>query len=412
MSTTTTTTALLRSLPRVTTQRTAHRTFSSTPTQHSQIGKLPLTIPSGVTLHLPPSLTLPSSIPPTSASARRSIRITGPLGEHVLPISSAIVLQPPSSFIPSSSSSGTITAGSLSLSVQDPTTKSQKALWGLTRALLANALTGVSEGYRLALRLVGVGYRANVEEIPESLRSIASRIPKRAAASSKLNTDEPSLAPPTHRLNMKLGYAHPIYIDIPSDITVTTPQPTRIVLSGTDKQRLGLFAAKIRRWRKPEPYRGKVSSSELEGTHIVCGADCFACVGYLCWRRNDQAQGNQEEVIWQSRALYFRTAYDQQLPSSAFGLLNSRRGRRHLSERPYSCLDRRAQSARIKAEPFHRYKQTSSLTWTTKRYMTHQITVVEETSSLAETITLAGCEREPRHSRGDGRRPNAQSVYK
>lgn len=57
---------------------------------------------------------------------------------------------------------------------------------------------------------------------------------------------------------MKLGYAHPIYIDIPADITVTTPQPTRIVLSGTDKQRLGLFAAKIRRWRKPEPYRGKV----------------------------------------------------------------------------------------------------------------------------------------------------------
>lgn len=64
---------------------------------------------------------------------------------------------------------------------------------------------------------------------------------------------------PTERLNMKLGYAHPIYVDIPAGITVTTPQPTRIVLQGTDKQKLGLFAEKIRRWRKPEPYRGKVS---------------------------------------------------------------------------------------------------------------------------------------------------------
>ncbi|KAJ9110901.1 hypothetical protein QFC19_001410 [Naganishia cerealis] len=133
----------------------------------------------------------------------------------------------------------------------DPSAGTQKAVWGLTRALLANALTGVSEGYRLALRLVGVGYRANVEDIPQSLRDIATRIPTSRTAPST------TAVAPTQRLNLKLGYAHPIYIDIPTDITVTTPQPTRIVLSGTDKQRLGLFAAKIRRWRKPEPYRGK-----------------------------------------------------------------------------------------------------------------------------------------------------------
>jgi large subunit ribosomal protein L6 len=250
MSVTTTTTALLRSLPRTIPPTRAFTTTSST---RSQIGKLPLTIPSGVTLHLPP-LSIPSSIPASSASAKRTLKITGPLGDHLLPIPSAIVLQPPSA-----STGAILNEGSLTLSVQDPTTKSQKALWGLTRALLANALTGVSEGYRLALRLVGVGYRANVEPIPESLRNIANRIP---TASRTTTTEVPTLAPPTQRLNMKLGYAHPIYIDIPSDITVTTPQPTRIVLSGTDKQRLGLFAAKIRRWRKPEPYRGKVSTHE------------------------------------------------------------------------------------------------------------------------------------------------------
>jgi large subunit ribosomal protein L6 len=241
---TTTTTTLLR------TARPLARGFATTAARTSQIGKLPLTIPSGVTLHLP-TLRLPDSIPSSSASARRSITINGPLGSHVLPIASAIVLHPP----PSTTSE--LSSGSLTLSVQDATAKSQAALWGLTRALLSNALHGVSEGYRLPLRLVGVGYRAAVEPIPESLLAIASRIPPRSSSASAAAT--PALEPPKERLNMKLGYAHPIYIDIPADITVTTPQPTRIVLSGTDKQRLGLFAAKIRRWRKPEPYRGKVS---------------------------------------------------------------------------------------------------------------------------------------------------------
>lgn len=260
---TTTTTTLLRSFT-----RTPSRAFSTSAPAHSQIGKLPLTIPSGVTLHLPPLLAIPAHIPPTSVSARRALTIHGPLGSHVLPIPSAIILQPPAP--PSPTSSQPLTHGTLSLAVQDPTIKSHKALWGLTRALLANALTGVSEGYRLALRLVGVGYRAHVEEIPESLRGIAARIPK--PTTSATDAAAPTLsAAPTHRLNLKLGYAHPVYIDIPSDITVTTPQPTRIVLSGTDKQRLGLFAAKIRRWRKPEPYRGKVSSRG--SLRVVRGAD-------------------------------------------------------------------------------------------------------------------------------------------
>lgn len=248
-STTTTTRTLLRSLRRTTTTTTtslpaARRSIHTTPPNHSQIGKLPLAIPPNVHLHLPSVLEIPSHISHTSVDARRVLRLVGPLGEAQLALSPAVVLHP--------TNTGTTTT-TLTLSVQDPSTKHQKAVWGLTRALLQNAVHGVSEGYRVALRLVGVGYRAGVEEIPQSLLDIASRIPK----SSSSTTTTPAVRP-THRLNLKLGYAHPIYVDIPSSITVTTPQPTRIVLAGTDKQALGLFAAKIRRWRKPEPYRGKV----------------------------------------------------------------------------------------------------------------------------------------------------------
>lgn len=60
------------------------------------------------------------------------------------------------------------------------------------------------------------------------------------------------------RLNMKLGFAHPVYVTVPENIQAETPFPTRIVLRGTDKHALGEFAAEIRRWRKPEPYKGKV----------------------------------------------------------------------------------------------------------------------------------------------------------
>lgn len=110
--------------------------------------------------------------------------------------------------------------------------KHQRAIWGLTRSLLANAVEGVSTGYTLSLRLVGVGYRATLEEIP--------------SASAQL--------PPSQRLNLKLGFAHPVLIDLPADVVASTPSTTNIVLAGIDKQRLGEVAARIRRWRQPEPY--------------------------------------------------------------------------------------------------------------------------------------------------------------
>lgn len=142
----------------------------------------------------------------------------------------------PALVIPTSSSSSAPTspAGpSLSLTVKNASEKVQRSRWGLRRTLIANAIQGLTEGFVLPLKLVGVGFRAALE-------------------------DDPAGAP-KKRLNMKLGYAHPVYVSVPEGIQAETPFPTRIVLRGTDKQALGEFAAEIRRWRKPEPYKGKVS---------------------------------------------------------------------------------------------------------------------------------------------------------
>ncbi|KAG9019280.1 hypothetical protein FRB90_004549 [Tulasnella sp. 427] len=122
---------------------------------------------------------------------------------------------------------------SLSLTVQDPSKKVQRSRWGLRRTLISNAVQGLTEGFVVPLKLVGVGYRAQLEDDPTRL------------------------AEKGKRLNMKLGFAHPVFVSIPDDIQAETPMPTRIVLRGKDKQRLGQFAAQIRSWRKPEPYKGK-----------------------------------------------------------------------------------------------------------------------------------------------------------
>ena len=221
------------------------RSFHASTSRRSHIGSLPITLPQSVTLSLPPTSISPT-LPPSSPLAQRLVTVTGPLGTHTLPILPPIILQNNND-------------GGLSVIVHDSEEKSQRSLWGLTRSLINNAIKGVSEGYKVDLRLVGVGYRGAVEPIPKVFLDLQSQMP-RIARPSKPGAPPYVLPPlPTERLNMKLGYAHPVLIDIPAGITVTTPAPTKIVLSGTDKQKLGLFAAKIRRWRKPEPYRGKVS---------------------------------------------------------------------------------------------------------------------------------------------------------
>ena len=95
---------------------------------------------------------------------------------------------------------------------------------GTIRAILANMMAGVSEGFTRKLELVGVGYRA----------SMAGK-----------------------DLNLALGYSHPIVFQTPEGITLTTPTQTEILVSGADKQQVGEVAAKIRAYRKPEPYKGK-----------------------------------------------------------------------------------------------------------------------------------------------------------
>ena len=98
------------------------------------------------------------------------------------------------------------------------------ALTGTIRAILSNMVTGVSEGFTRKLELVGVGYRAAVDG---------------------------------NNLNLSLGFSHPVVFTAPAGITITTPTQTEILISGADKQLIGEVAAKIRAYRKPEPYKGK-----------------------------------------------------------------------------------------------------------------------------------------------------------
>jgi large subunit ribosomal protein L6 len=98
------------------------------------------------------------------------------------------------------------------------------AMSGTTRALLANMVQGVTEGFVKKLELVGVGYRAQVQG---------------------------------KKLNLQLGFSHPVVFEVPEDITVEAPSQTELVVTGIDKQKVGAVAADIRRFRPPEPYKGK-----------------------------------------------------------------------------------------------------------------------------------------------------------
>lgn len=102
--------------------------------------------------------------------------------------------------------------------------KQNKALHGLTRSLIQNMVTGVTEGFSKTLDIVGVGYRAELKG---------------------------------KNLLINIGYSHPIYFMPPEGITIEVPTQTQIKISGTDKELVGLVAAKIRSFRKPEPYKGK-----------------------------------------------------------------------------------------------------------------------------------------------------------
>lgn len=102
--------------------------------------------------------------------------------------------------------------------------RESRALHGLSRALLANMITGVSDGYRKELEIQGVGYRATLKG---------------------------------KDVELQVGFSHPVTVEAPDGVTFEVPEPTRIVVSGIDKEQVGQMAANIRKVRPPEPYKGK-----------------------------------------------------------------------------------------------------------------------------------------------------------
>jgi large subunit ribosomal protein L6 len=114
------------------------------------------------------------------------------------------------------------------------TAREAKAMHGLARSLINNMVIGVTQGYRKDLEIVGVGYRAQASG---------------------------------QKLTLSLGYSHPVVYDIPAGVKVTVADNTKIAVEGSDKQVVGEVAATIRRFRKPEPYKGK--GIRYAGEHIT-----------------------------------------------------------------------------------------------------------------------------------------------
>ncbi|HKB86783.1 MAG TPA: 50S ribosomal protein L6 [Ignavibacteriaceae bacterium] len=159
----------------------------------SRIGKKPVMIPQGVTID----------------QKGNSVKVKGPKGELEGTFDSRIAIEIKDS----------------ELTVTRPNdTKEIKALHGLSRALIQNMVQGVTEAFQKTLDIVGVGYRAELKG---------------------------------KNLLLNIGYSHPIYFIPPDGITLQTPTQTQIVISGIDKQLVGMIASKIRSIRKPEPYKGK-----------------------------------------------------------------------------------------------------------------------------------------------------------
>ena len=159
----------------------------------SRIGKEPVRIPTGVDVALDGAV----------------LSVTGPKGTLTQTVHPAVHVEV---------DDGTVT---VTRSNDEPDTR---ALHGLTRALVANMVHGVSEGWERRLEIVGVGYRATQQGAD---------------------------------IQLQVGYSHPVTVPAPEGITITVPAPTQIVVSGVDKQQVGQVAADIRAIRRPEPYKGK-----------------------------------------------------------------------------------------------------------------------------------------------------------
>jgi large subunit ribosomal protein L6 len=169
----------------------------------SRIGRQPISVPAGVTVAIEPE----------------RVTVNGPRGELTERVPRDIDVEQ--------------TDGEIRVS--RPTDRGEhRALHGLTRSLIANMVTGVTDGFEKRLEIQGVGYRAQLRG---------------------------------RDLELALGYSHPVSIKAPDGIEFEVPQPTRIVVKGASKQQVGEIAAIIRKQRKPEPYKGK--GIRYEGEYVA-----------------------------------------------------------------------------------------------------------------------------------------------
>jgi len=159
----------------------------------SKIGKRPVAIPTGV----------------TAAVEGQRVKMRGPKGELSLVLADEVGAK--------------LDKGAITVERRGDS-KRHRAIWGMSRAMIANLAVGVTKGYEKKLEINGVGYRAQMQG---------------------------------KNLQLALGYSHEVIFPIPDGITVATPKPTEIIVSGTDKQKVGQVAAEIREYRPPEPYKGK-----------------------------------------------------------------------------------------------------------------------------------------------------------
>ena len=159
----------------------------------SRIGKRPVAIPSGVTANID----------------GKTLSVKGPKGTLTMGLSDLIDYK--------------VEDEGISVQPANDTQKA-RAFWGMQRTMVSNLVEGVTEGFSKTLQISGVGYRASTQG---------------------------------KKLKLQLGYSHDVDLDVPEGLDVKTPDQTTIIVSGIDKQKVGQFAAEIRRWRKPEPYKGK-----------------------------------------------------------------------------------------------------------------------------------------------------------
>ncbi len=169
----------------------------------SRIGRKPIPVPAGVDITIEPGL----------------VTVKGPKGQLSERIHRDM----------------TVTQEGAEVVVSRPTDRGpHRALHGLSRSLIANMVEGVTDGFTRALEIQGVGYRAALKG---------------------------------KDLELALGYSHPVFVEAPEGIEFEVPQPTRIIVKGTNKQVVGETAAKIRKQRKPEPYKGK--GIRYEGEYVI-----------------------------------------------------------------------------------------------------------------------------------------------